>query len=56
MPGLIGSREDAWDFVVGLAFYPRYNTRSQTIAGQPWMPAVPVANNGTFLVDTNRTF
>jgi hypothetical protein len=55
-PGPIGSTEDAWDFTIGLAFYPRYNTHSRTIAGQSWMPAVPVANNGTFLVDTNRTF
>jgi hypothetical protein len=55
-PGPIGSTEDAWDFTIGLAFYPRYNSHSHTIAGQCWMPEVPVANNGTFLVDTNRTF
>ena len=55
-PGPIGSTEDAWDFTIGLAFYPRYNAHDPTIAGQCWMPALPVANNGTFLVDTNRTF
>jgi hypothetical protein len=55
-PGPAGSQEDAWNFTVGLALYPARNARSNTVAGQCWMPMLPVANNGLFLVDTNRTF
>jgi hypothetical protein len=54
--GPAGSNEDAWDFTIGLAFYPAANARSRTVIGQRWMPQLPVANNGYFLVDTNRTF
>jgi hypothetical protein len=32
------------------------DARSDSIAGQYWMPQLPVANNGTFLVDGNRQF
>lgn len=45
-----------YDFMVGLTFYPAANARSTTVAGRAWMPYIPVANNGSFLVDTNRTF
>ena len=55
-PGPVGATEDAWNFTIGLSFYPRPNARSRTVAGQCWMPLLPVANNGYFLVDTNRTF
>jgi hypothetical protein len=51
-----GATEDAWNFSIGLSFYPRYNARTSTVAGQCWMPQLPVANNGTFLVDTDGTF
>jgi hypothetical protein len=54
--GPIGATEDAWNFTVGLSFYPARNSRTTTVAGQCWMPLMPVANNGYFLVDTNRTF
>jgi hypothetical protein len=52
-PG-VGSEEEAWNFTIGLAFYPARNARSTTVAGQCWMPQLPVANNGYFMVDTNR--
>jgi hypothetical protein len=55
-PGPAGSNEDAWNFTIGLTFYPGRNARSTTVAGQCWMPMLPVANNGYFLVDTNRSF
>jgi hypothetical protein len=55
-PGPAGSAESAWNFTIGLAFYPRRSARSATVAGRCWMPLLPVANNGTFFVDTNRTF
>ncbi|HEX4150017.1 MAG TPA: DUF6666 family protein [Pirellulales bacterium] len=47
--------KDTWNISVGLAFYPGRAARSSTIAGRSSMPLMPVANNGTFLVNTNRT-
>ena len=55
-PGASGAEENAWNFTIGLSFFPRRNARSSTVAGQCWMPQLPVANNGYFLTDTNRTF
>jgi hypothetical protein len=55
-PGPAGSTEEAWNFTIGLSFFPAGNARTSTVAGQCWMPQLPVANNGYFLVDTNRTF
>jgi hypothetical protein len=55
-PGPAGAQEEAWAFLVGLSFFPGRNARTQTVAGQCWMPLVPVSNNGYFLVDTNRTY
>ncbi len=54
--GAIAFDEEAWNFTIGLSFYPGRNARSNTVAGQCWMPLLPVANNGYFLTDTNRTF
>ena len=50
------SHHAIYDFMVGLSFYPAGNAPSTTVAGRTWMPYIPVANNGSFLVDTNRTF
>ncbi len=52
-PGPQGSEEEQWNFTIGLAFYPKPNARSRTVAGRCWMPLMPVANNGLFLVDTS---
>ena len=38
-----GSAEDAWNFTIGISFYPGANARSRTVAGQCWMPQLPVA-------------
>lgn len=54
--GPLAAREDAWNFSVGITFYPGYNARTRTVAGQCWMPQLPVANNGYFLVDTNQVY
>jgi uncharacterized protein DUF6666 len=54
-PGPGGSSEEAWNFTVGLTYFHGRNARTTTVAGQCWMPQLPVANNGTFLVDTSRT-
>jgi hypothetical protein len=50
------SHHAIYDFMVGMSFYPSRNARSTTVAGRTWMPYIPVANNGSFLVDTNQTF
>jgi hypothetical protein len=55
-PGIIGAAEDAWNFSIGLTFYPARNARTNTVAGQCWTPQLPVANNGYFLVDTNKWY
>ena len=54
--GPAAATEEAWNFTIGISFYPRSNARSETVADQCWMPQLPVANNGTFLVDGNRQF
>jgi hypothetical protein len=54
--GVMGSMEETFYVGVGVTFYPGRNSRQETVMGQRWMPYLPVANNGTFLVDTNRTF
>ena len=54
-PGPGGSADETWNFSIGLVLYPGRNARSQTVAGQQWMPLMPVANNGSFLVDTNKS-
>jgi hypothetical protein len=48
------STHPAYDFSVGLSFYPNRSARSSTIAGHTWMPYQNVANNGSFLVDASR--
>lgn len=53
-PGPVGSTEDAWNFTIALLFYPGRNARASTVAGRCWLPQLPVANNGLFMVDTNR--
>jgi hypothetical protein len=50
------SHHSIYDFMVGMSFYPARNARSTTVAGRSWMPYMPVANNSSFLVDSNRTF
>jgi hypothetical protein len=49
--GVPGAREDFFSLGVGLAFYPGCTARTRTVAGRSWMPMMPVANNGTFMVD-----
>jgi hypothetical protein len=51
--GGVGATEDAWNFTIGLAFYPAANARNRSVYGQRWMPQLPVANNGYFFVDSH---
>jgi hypothetical protein len=55
-PGPAGANEDAWNFSTGISFYPARNARTNTVAGQCWMPFLPVANNGYFVVDASQTY
>ena len=55
-PGDEGAKDDAWNFTIGVAFYPGHNARTTTVAGQRWMPLLPVANNGRFLVDASNNY
>jgi hypothetical protein len=50
------SIQDSWYVGFGLQFYPGASARSSTVAGRMSTPYMPVANNGSFLVNTNRTF
>jgi len=52
-PGELGSSEDTWNVGFGIAFYVGGNARTRTVAGSCWSPLMNVANNGTFMVDSN---
>jgi hypothetical protein len=51
----IASNQEFWNIAIGVAIYPGGAARSRTVAGRKWMPYLPVANNSTFLVDTNKS-
>ena len=55
-PGPAAAMDEAWNFTVGLAFYPRGGAHTATVAGDCWSPLLPVAKNGTFLVDASQNF
>ena len=55
-PGATADSESAWYIAFGLQYYVGGTARSSTIAGNCWLPLLPVANNGNFLVDTFRQF
>jgi hypothetical protein len=55
-PGPPANLEEAWNFTTGLAWYFGRTARSSTVAGQCWMPLMPVANNGYFMVDASDTY
>ena len=50
--GETASVEDAYSVTFGFVWYPLGNARTKSVAGNCWMPYLPVANNGSFLVDT----
>jgi hypothetical protein len=53
--GTFGAIAGSWNFAFGMQYYPGKGARSSTVAGRSAMPYLPVANNGTFLTNTNRT-
>jgi hypothetical protein len=54
--GEAGFDDEAWNFTIGLTFYPRRNARSSTVADQCWMPMMLVANNGLFMTDSSKAY
>ena len=54
--GPVAAREEAWSFLIGLEFILARNARTDSLAGQCWMPQLPVASNGYFLVDASQTY
>jgi hypothetical protein len=49
------SAQEFWNVSFGVVFYPDHAARSSTVAGRKWMPYLPVANNSSFMIDTNVT-
>ena len=54
--GSTAAKEESFFLGIGLMFYPGRNSRTASVSGSRWRPYLPVANNGSFMVDTNRTF
>ena len=51
----VARAQEFWNIGFGLMYSPEGKLRSKTIAGRTWMPYLPVANNGSFLIDSNVT-
>jgi hypothetical protein len=56
VPGPFANSEAAWNVAFGLQYTVGGHARTSTVAGNCWMPLMPVANNGNFLVDAARFF
>ena len=54
--GTLGAQEEGFFVSFGICIYTSGNARTRTVAGGCSQPYLDVANNGSFLVDTNRTF
>ena len=44
--------EEAWNVSIGVVFYPGAKARSRSVSGPAGLPLLPVADNGTFAVNT----
>ena len=54
--GATAAAQETWNFSFGINVYlGRSRSRCPTVAGNSFLPYLPVANNGSFLVDTNET-
>ena len=49
----LASIEQGYSICFGLQFYPSGNAGTNTVAGNCWMPLLPVANNSNFLINSN---
>jgi hypothetical protein len=54
--GEFGSSDEAWQIFTGISYSFRGRARSSNVYGRRWSPLMPVANNGYFLVDTNKWY
>jgi len=54
--GASGADQETYFIGIGLIYYPGANARCNSLVDKTWMPYMPVGNNGSFMVDTNRTF
>jgi hypothetical protein len=50
------SNDEAWQILTGVSFSFGKRARSADVHGKRWSPVMPVANNGYFLVDTNKWY
>ncbi|MCE9548572.1 MAG: hypothetical protein K8T25_24110 [Planctomycetia bacterium] len=48
--GPVGANEVQWDISVGLSYTLGAKSVADTVSGQPGLPLLPVANNGSFLI------
>lgn len=55
-PGRAGAEEETFNIGFGVVFFPGANSLSKSVISNSWLPWLPVANNGSFIVDSNRTF
>jgi hypothetical protein len=54
--GAAAAAQVTWSISFGVNFYLGCSSSgSATVAGNPFMPLLPVADNGTFMVDTDKT-
>jgi hypothetical protein len=51
-PSVVAAIEQGWFVGFGLAYYVGGYARTRTVGGNCWLPLLPVANNGSFLVDS----
>jgi len=54
--GTSASTEVNYDLGFGLVWYPGRNACTKALNGSCWTPYLPVANNGSFLVDRNTIY
>jgi len=54
--GAVALMQETFFISIGIAFYHGCNSRTDSVSGQRWLPYLPVANNGSFIVDMNKTF
>ena len=55
-PGSIASGDASWYIAVGVQYTVGGGALAKNVGGNSWLPLMPVANNGNFLVDSVRTF
>ena len=52
--GMLGSTEEQWNFSVGMVLFLGRKAVASDVSGQPGLPLLPVADNGSFLLTPRR--